>query len=245
MRMPARARTSLLVHSALLLALALLWSAGCERSRSPEPQQPAAPTPAASAGSFVQPAPGGDADAPAIVMLGDSITAGYGLPPEQAYPTLIAERLRAEGSHWRIVNAGVSGDTTAGGLSRLDWLLRQRVDILLVALGGNDGLRGLEPDAMRANLAHIIERAQARGITVVLAGMRMPANYGADYQRRFAEVFPALARQYKLAFVPFLLEGVAMRADLNQPDGIHPNERGAQIVADTVWRVLKPLLDKG
>jgi len=179
-----------------------------------------------------------------VLFLGDSITAGHGLPLEEAYPSLIAERLRKAHSPWRVVNAGVSGDTTAGGLSRLNWLLKQRVDVVVLALGGNDGLRGQDPAAMRDNLARIIERCKARGITVVLAGMQMPSNYGPDYTRRFKAVYPQLAEHYDLPFVPFLLDSVAMQPDLNQADGIHPNAQGARIVADNVWRVLKPVLDR-
>jgi acyl-CoA thioesterase I len=248
---------------ALLLALGLLWAlagGGCERRGTPSQQATPAAVPAttspatAPAGPstgggapdrFAQPPQSGNDNAPVILVLGDSLSAGHGLPIEEAYPSLIQQRLEAAGSPWRLVNAGVSGDTSAGGLARLDWLLKQRVDILVLELGANDGLRGQDPEAMRANLAKIIERAKARGITVVLTGMQMPSNYGADYQHRFAAVFPELARAYQLPFVPFLLQGVALHPELNQADGIHPNAEGARIVADNVWRVLKPLLDKG
>lgn len=179
-----------------------------------------------------------------VVFLGDSLAAGHGLPENESFPALIQQRLAKAGSPWRVVNAGVSGDTSAGGLARLNWVLKQRVDVLVLELGANDGLRGQDPEAMRANLAHIIERCKARGITVVLAGMQMPANYGAAYTAHFKRVFPELAEKYQLPFIPFLLQGVAMRPDLNQPDGIHPNAAGARIVADTVWRVLKPVLDR-
>jgi acyl-CoA thioesterase-1 len=222
----------------LLIALLLVAGAGCER-RAPPASAPQAATP-----SLLQPSPADENAAPVILMLGDSLTAGFGLPSELAYPALVQERLEARGYPHRVVNAGVSGDTSAGGLSRLDWLLRQRVDIVLLALGANDGLRGQDPDAMRGNLAAVIERVQARGIRVVLAGMQMPANYGLDYTRRFAGVYPELARRYKVPLIPFLLEGVALNGDLNQADGIHPNSEGARVVADTVWNALEPLLER-
>jgi acyl-CoA thioesterase I len=198
----------------------------------------AAPSGAAQAGASAA------GNAPTVLFLGDSLTAGHGLPAEEAYPALIAGRLRTAGSPWRVVNAGLSGDTSAGGLSRLDWLLKRRVDVLVLALGANDGLRGQDPEAMRANLTRIIERCKARGITVILAGMQMPSNYGPDYTERFKAVFPQLAERFDLPFIPFLLDGVAMEPDLNQADGIHPNAQGQRIVADTVWRVLKPVLER-
>jgi acyl-CoA thioesterase-1 len=179
---------------------------------------------------------------PRIVVLGDSLTAGLGLAKEDAYPALLQQRLNEEGLNYEVVNAGVSGDTSAGGLSRLDWALDGDVRVLIVALGGNDGLRGLPPAELKSNLARIIERAQARGIAVVLAGMEAPPNFGREYVTEFHQVYPALARQYHAALVPFLLDGVAGNQMLNQRDGIHPTERGARIVADNVWSVLKPTL---
>jgi acyl-CoA thioesterase-1 len=139
------------------------------------------------------------------------------------------------------VNAGVSGDTSADGLGRLEWALDGEVRVLVVALGGNDGLRGLPPEQMRRNLAGIIQRARERGIAVMLAGMETPTNMGPEYQRRFHEVFPSLAREYRTPFLPFLLEGVAGNPDLNQHDGIHPTAEGARIVAGRVWEVLEPM----
>ena len=180
---------------------------------------------------------------PRIAILGDSLTAGLGLPKAAAYPSLLQERVDADGLGFEIVNAGVSGDTSAGGLARLDWALDGDVRILIVALGGNDGLRGLPADELQHNLAQIIERAQARGITVILAGMEAPPNYGRDYIVSFHKVYPALAATYHLAIVPFLLQGVAGSDNLNQRDGIHPTAAGARIVADTVWAVLRPLAE--
>jgi acyl-CoA thioesterase-1 len=225
-----------------LLALCTVASlaAGCSRgepeqvgesSAPPAPPTKAASTEAASAN-----------DAPSVVFLGDSLTAGLGVAPEQAYPALIQQRLRQAGYPDEVVNAGVSGDTSAGGLRRLDWSLKRRVHVLVVALGANDGLRGLPPQQLEANLDAIIERARARGAAVLLAGMEAPPNFGASYTRQFRAVYPALAARHRLPLVPFLLAGVAGVADLNQSDGIHPNARGHRVLADLVWRELEPLL---
>ena len=178
---------------------------------------------------------------PRIVALGDSLTAGLGLSTADAYPALLQQRIQDEGLDFEVVNAGVSGDTSAGGLSRLDWALEGDVRVLIVALGGNDALRGLPTDQLQHNLARIIERAQAKGITVILAGMEAPPNYGRDYIVAFHNVYPALAKQYNVAFVPFLLQGVAGSEGLNQRDGIHPTAAGARVVAGNVWRALKPI----
>ena len=175
------------------------------------------------------------------MVLGDSLTAGLGLPAAEAYPALLQQRLKDAGLDFEVVNAGVSGDTSAGGLARLDWALEGDVRMLIVALGGNDGLRGLPVEQLRRNLAQIIERAQARGIAVILAGMEAPPNYGRDYIAAFHKVYPALAAQYHVALVPFLLQGVAGIEALNQRDGIHPTADGARIVADNVWTVLEPI----
>ena len=177
-----------------------------------------------------------------VVILGDSLTAGLGLAPEDAYPARLQARVDAEGWPIEIAAMGVSGDTTAGGLRRLDWALDGDVRVLLVALGGNDALRGLPVDQMRDNLERIIEGALERGIRVVLAGMEAPPNFGVAYTSNFREVFRYLARTHEVTFVPFLLEGVAGVADLNQADGIHPNEAGAARVARHLWPSLEPLL---
>lgn len=179
---------------------------------------------------------------PRIVALGDSITAGLGLAPEEAYPSLLQRRIDTEHLNYEVVNAGVSGDTSAGGLSRLDWALDGDVRVLIVALGGNDALRGLPIAELRQNLSQIIERAQSRGVKVLLAGMEAPPNFGRDYIVSFHQLYPALAKKYNVVFVPFLLDKVAGRESLNQRDGIHPTAEGARIVADTVWAVLRPML---
>jgi len=179
---------------------------------------------------------------PRIVFLGDSLTAGYGLETSQAVPALIQARLQRAGYPFEVVNAGVSGDTSAGGLSRLDWSLDGDVRILVIELGANDGLRGLPVAALRHNLEEIITRAQARGIAVLLTGMEALPNYGALYTKEFRETFPALARAHKTAFMAFYLDGVAGKPELNIADGMHPNPDGAVIVADNLWRSLEPML---
>jgi acyl-CoA thioesterase I len=182
---------------------------------------------------------------PVIVALGDSLTAGLGVAPDEAYPARLEERLRREGYAYRVINAGVSGDTSAGGLRRVDWVLRSQPEIVIVALGANDGLRGQSPQAMRANLEAIVERLQRAGARVLLAGMRMPPNYGAEYTTQFEAVFPSVARSTKVALVPFLLDGVAADPRLNQPDGIHPTAAGYQLISDRLWPYLRPLLRSG
>ncbi|PYN78613.1 MAG: arylesterase [Candidatus Rokuibacteriota bacterium] len=180
-----------------------------------------------------------------IVALGDSLTAGLGVDADEAFPARLQVRLRREGYAYRVVNAGVSGDTTAGGLRRVDWVLRTNPEIVIVALGANDGLRGQSPQAVRANLEEIVARLQAAGARVLLAGMRLPPNYGAEFTKEFEAVFPAVARRAKIAFMPFLLDGVATDPRLNQPDGIHPTAAGHQVIADHLWSYLRPLLSGG
>ena len=180
-----------------------------------------------------------------IVALGDSLTAGLGVGADEAYPALLETRLAREGYAYHVVNAGVSGDTTAGGLRRVDWVLRAKPEIAIVALGANDGLRAQSPQAMRENLTAIVKRLQAAGARVLLVGMRLPPNYGADYTNEFQAVFPEVARSTGAAFMPFLLDGVAADTRLNQPDGIHPSAAGYQVIADRLWPYLRPLLTPG
>lgn len=182
-------------------------------------------------------------EAKTIAVLGDSLAAGYGLDPNESYPALLRAKIKEAGWAFSLVNAGVSGDTSAGGLRRLDWVLKRKVDVLMIELGGNDGLRGLPVASLRTNLQAIIDRAKEKypGIGILLVGMKMPPNLGA-YAEEFNRVFPELARRNKAAFVPFLLEGVGGRADLNQPDLIHPTAQGQKILAENVWKVLRPLL---
>jgi acyl-CoA thioesterase-1 len=182
---------------------------------------------------------------PRIIFLGDSLTSGLGIARDRSFPALIEARLKAEGYGYSVVNAGVSGDTSAGGLRRLEWALGEGDPrILVVALGGNDGLRGLPPAALQKNLAAIIEAGKRRNLTVLLAGMEAPPNYGAEYTAAFRQTFLDLARSHEVTLIPFLLQGVAGDAALNQADGIHPNERGARVVADLVWETLEPALKK-
>jgi acyl-CoA thioesterase-1 len=181
-----------------------------------------------------------------IVFFGDSLTAGYGLddPAADSFPALIQERIVAAGLPWKVVNAGLSGETSSGGLRRLEWILRQPADIFVLELGANDGLRGVSPAVIQANLEAIIGRVRALrpSATIVLAGMRMPTNLGDEYTRAFAAVFPAVASREKVALIPFLLEGVGGRPELNQGDGIHPTAAGELVVAENIWRTVHPML---
>lgn len=181
-------------------------------------------------------------DRPLVVFLGDSLTAGYGLDQEQSFPSLLEARLEEAGQPIKVVNAGISGDTTAGGLHRLDWLLRQQPDILVVCLGANDGLRGVELASSEENLRKIVTQAKAQDVEVLLVGMLIPPNYGPDYSTQFAAIYPKLAEELDVPLLPFLLEGVAADPALNLADGIHPNAEGQEIVAGTVLEALQPLL---
>jgi len=181
---------------------------------------------------------------PRIVAFGDSLTAGLGVAKEEAYPAQLQRRLDAAGYRYRVINAGVSGDTTAGGVRRIDWVLNSKPSIVILELGANDGLRGIDLAQTRANLETIIRRLQAAGVTVVLAGMKMPPNYGKDYTARFAAIYPELAVQYRVALMPFFLEGVAAREALNQADGIHPTEAGYRVIVDKLFTTLQRFLVK-
>ena len=187
------------------------------------------------------PAPGSDRT---ILFIGTSLTAGLGLEPEQSYPALIQERINSAELSYRVVNAGVSGETSAGALGRLAWLLRQPMDIVVIETGANDGLRALSVNTMRANIDSIITRVKKAhpAARIVLVGMEAPTNLGVRYTVRFREVYPDLADEHDVTLVPFLLDGVAAQPALNQGDGVHPNEAGARILADNVWKVLRPLL---
>jgi len=185
-------------------------------------------------------------DRPVVLFLGTSLTAGLGLDPGEAYPARIQEKLDSAGLRWRVVNGGVSGETSAGALRRLEWMLRPGVRVLVVETGANDGLRGLDVDSTRANLEAIVARIRAYdpGVRIVLAGMEAPPNLGARFTARFRAMFRDLARRERLPLIPFILEGVGGVDSLNQGDGIHPNEVGARIVAGNVWRVLEPEVRK-
>jgi len=225
-----------MTRSVFFLAGALLYAGaitGCTRDKAPVPppdHHPTVPPPAESG--------------PSIVFLGTSITAGLGLDPSQAYPAVIQRRLDSLYLRYRVINAGVSGETSAGALQRIDWLLRQKPAILVIETGANDGLRGQDPGSTKANIQRIIDRVrdQSRGTRIVLAGMRTLPNMGGRYLREFVKIYPDLARANGLPLIPFILEGVGGVDSLNQADGIHPTPAGQRILAENVWQVLGPLV---
>lgn len=229
----------------VLSVLCLLGVLGC----SSEDGAPSTPSAADEIARVEATAAGADIgreteDLPVIVFLGTSLTAGYGLEESQAYPALIEERLRSEGLAYRVINAGVSGDTSAGGLRRLAWLLRMPVAVLVLELGANDMLRGQGVDQLRTNLEAILDRTREThpNAKFVIAGMRAAPNLGREYGDRFDAVYPALAEKYDASLVPFLLEDVAARRNLNQADGIHPTAEGHELIAERVWETLAPVL---
>jgi len=222
-----------------LVALACLGAAGC-RGDSKEPSAASREVAAAT----VPADPDAPPARPRIVAFGDSLTIGLGLLEQEAYPALLQNKINEAGYQFEVVNAGVSGDTSAGGLRRLDWALEGNVKVLIVAFGGNDGLRGLPVPQMKENLSQIIDKARERSIVIILAGMEAPPNFGQEYATGFRQAFRDVALNKRVLFIPFLLNNVAGKPELNQADGIHPNQQGTQIVADTVWSVLEPLLDQ-
>jgi acyl-CoA thioesterase-1 len=181
-----------------------------------------------------------------VVVLGNSLAAGYGLEPHEAFPALLQKKIDALGWDFEVVNAGVSGDTSAGGRRRLDWVLRRKIDVLVLELGGNDGLRGITPAVTQSNLQSIIERTRQKHpqAQIVIAGLKMPPNMGLEYGEAFEGLFANLARVNGAALIPFLLEGVGGKPELNLPDRIHPTAQGHRIVAENVWRTLRPVLEK-
>lgn len=183
-------------------------------------------------------------DANVVAFLGDSLTAGPGLSTKETFPAIIQQKISGESLPWIVQNSGVSGDTTSLALSRLNWALKPNPKILVVALGSNDGLRGLSIDVMEKNIREIVSRAQQRGIKVILVGQKLPLNFPADYRKRFAGVFPRIARQYRIPLVPFMLEGVALNEQFVLEDGVHPNAEGAKKIADNVWPALLSQLEK-
>jgi acyl-CoA thioesterase-1 len=181
-----------------------------------------------------------------ILFMGTSLTAGYGLPdPDEAYPALIQQRIDSLGLNYDVINAGVSGETSAGALKRINWIMREPVDVFVLETGANDGLRGLNPDSLRSNIQRIFDsvRAAHPDTRLVLAGMEAPPNLGPRYTSAVREIYPELARKYGATLIPFLLEGVAGVDSLNQPDGIHPNVRGEKVVAENVWKVVGPMVE--
>jgi acyl-CoA thioesterase-1 len=219
-------------------ALLLCASPGCDAGGEAAAPRHAAPTRTPPA--LEAPEPG----RPVVLFLGDSLAAGYGLESQEAFPALVQRRIDAEGLDYRVVNAGVSGDTSAGGRRRIAWLLRQPIAVLVLELGANDMLRGLDLGALRENLRAIVDETRAAhpDVRIVLAGMRAPRNLGRAYALAFEQTYHELAQETGAALIPFLLEGVAATPDLNQADGVHPTAAGHRIVADTVWKTLGPLL---
>jgi len=205
---------------------------GCSREDKPSPAQERSAAPISDVAPVTDPARAGIGRTWRLVMLGDSITAGFGLSPDEALPNVLQERLRGADLPVEVINAGVSGDTTADALGRFDWSVDPQADAVLIALGGNDLLQGIDPSRTRSNLVAMIEKAKARELTVILAGLCAPGNYGADYQNAFNDLFPSVATQMDVDFVPDFLRQVAGNARLNQPDGIHPNTDGVAIIAE-------------
>jgi acyl-CoA thioesterase-1 len=219
-----------MIHRYLALSASLIALFGCEQSKN----QPVSNEPRAMPSS----------PKPTVLFLGTSLTAGYGIDPLQAYPALIQQKIDSAGLDFRVINAGLSGETSAGALRRADWLFQQPVSILVLETGANDGLRGLPPDSLRANIQGIIDRAkQLRPVPrLVIVGMRVPPNYGRSYSQQFESVYSQVAKANGAVLVPFLLEGVGGVRGLNQPDGVHPTAEGQRKMAETVWRVLEPVL---
>jgi len=226
----------------VLIVCASLAAAACSSNEAATARESTPPPPSAVPAQTPAPAPA--SAHPRIVFLGDSLTAGYGLDVEQSVPSLVQKHLDAEGYKYEVVNAGVSGDTSAGGLRRLEWSLDGDVRILVLELGANDGLRGLPVAEMKRNLKTIIQAARKRDIDVLLTGMEAPPNYGVAYTSEFRSVFRDLASEERVAFMPFYLYEVAGIPTLNIADGIHPNPAGARIVEANLWRSLKPLVEK-
>ena len=179
-----------------------------------------------------------------VLALGDSLTAGFGVDAEENFPSRLQVKIDNAGLAYKVVNAGVSGDTTAGGVRRINWLMKHKPQIVILALGANDGLRGLSTDEMRSNLETMIRISQKHGARVLLAGMKALPNYGEDYILKFESVYPELAKKYDLVYLPFLLEGVAGVRKYTRPDGLHPTGSGYKIIADLVWQHLQPMLKK-
>ena len=224
----------------LLVLLVGLSSVGACQRETPSPR--AAAVPASDAAPETRNASA--ASRPRVVALGDSLTAGLGLTPERAWPARVQAKITAAGLDVEVVNAGVSGDTTAGGLRRLDRALDGDVKVLGLELGANAGMRGLPVDKMRDNLSQMIRTAKDRGITVLLCGMEAPPNFGPQYTREFRKAYTDVADEHDVAIIPFMLAGVAGDSALNQADGIHPNEEGTRRVADLIWQSLQPLLTR-
>jgi len=228
-------------NSARLLAIAALLLSACSKQQPNE--LPPSPTNSKQATLQVVPHSPAD-DRPVVVAFGNSLSAGFGVPSGQSYPDFLQREINAAGYRYRVVNQGISGDTTSGGAARVGEATALKPEVIILELGGNDGLRGLPLEATRENLTAMIEQSQAAGAKVLLAGMTLPPNYGPDYIRDFERIYQSLAREKRAALIPFLLEGVATRPELMQRDAIHPTAEGNRIVASTVFKRLRPLLNK-
>ena len=233
------------------LCLSLIVPYGCDRGSAPSSPSPSSSPPRERVGprleTEVTAQPGRlktqvSAERPRIVAFGNSLTAGLGVAPAESYPAHLQRALDAAGYAYRVVNAGVSGETTAGGVRRVSWVLNSTPAIVILELGGNDGLRGLSLQETNANLERIIQQLQQASVTVVLAGMKLPPNYGQDYTAGFEALYHALAKQYHLTLIPFFLDGVAVSSSLNQADGIHPTGEGYRVIVEKIFPVLEPLL---
>lgn len=221
----------------LLFVFSAVFFASCDTSTAKQQSNSNAKKPLAT--------PQIKSDKPKIVAFGDSLTAGFGLLEKESYPYLLQEKLKADGYNYEVVNAGISGDTSIGGLERIDWVLEmENVQILILELGANDMLRRMPVANMKKNLARIIEKAKAKNVRVLLCGMLAPPNVGAQYQRDYQLAFPDLASEHRVDFLPFLLDTVALDKNLNQADGIHPNAEGSKIMTNNIYKALKPILGK-
>ena len=239
------------LSSCLCLSLIVLCS--CDRSNAPSSPPPTASPPrdgfGQRLGTDVTAQPGlsktqVSAERLPIVAFGNSLTAGLGVAPDESYPAHLQRKLHAAGYPYRVVNAGVSGDTTAGGIRRVSWVLNSKPSLVILELGGNDGLRGLGLQETRANLERIIQQLQHASVTVVLAGMKLPPNYGKEYTAGFEALYLALSKQYRLTLIPFFLDGVAGSSSLNQADGIHPTGEGYRLIVEQIFPTLEPLLER-
>ena len=237
-------RMNLRWAGAVVLATLLIASVSGCGSSSTEAPPAGPPRPAGAMDKPAAPDPAVPDARPAIVAFGDSLTAGLGVDPAVNYPSMLQRKLDDRGYRYRVVNAGVSGDTSAQGLNRLDAVRALKPQIVILALGANDGLRGVPVDVTRRNLDEIIRTLKKDGVTVILAGIEIPPNYGPQFTADFRQMYRGLAREHRIPFLPFLLEGVGGHAELNQEDGVHPTARGYEIVTENVWKVLEPTLHR-
>jgi acyl-CoA thioesterase I len=246
-------RSWILTQLLFCLCLFLIALCSCDRSNAPSTPPPSLSPPrdgfGQRLGTDVTAQPGRpktqvSAERPRIVAFGNSLTAGLGVTPDESYPAQLQRKLDTAGYLYRVVNAGVSGDTTAGGIRRVSWVLNGKPSIVILELGGNDGLRGLSLHETRANLERIIQQLQQASVTIVLAGMKLPPNYGKEYTDGFEALYHALAKQYHLTLIPFFLDAVAGSSSLNQADGIHPTGEGYRLIVEKVFLTLEPLLER-